>query len=572
MSVIDSLQIAAAVTACRAARTILRGLNRGGTSLPGRLAMWLRGDILALASEGVETILVTGTNGKTTTAGMLAHAMEEAGRSPLCNRSGANLLSGVTAEFVAAADLRGRPRRGQGEIGSRFRRRVEHGRPQWGQGAGNRNCPVHPADRDCARFAVIECDEGALRHVAPLLHPRVIVVTNLFRDQLDRYGEVMHTLEAVREGIRLAPEAVLCLNADDSLTASLAADLPNPVIWFGMEESAVREKLTSSSAAIKALQSGDSTAREKQAAVKTDFTGGEDSPERISDARYCIRCGAEYTYRYHTYAHLGDFLCPSCGYARPLPDVAVTSIDRIDTVGSRVHMRIPENGYSHQGNARKEKDAAPEYASQETVSSENDIPEYASQEISVRIALPAVYNIYNAAAALSAYLAAALPLQEILRGLADVHSSFGRMEHFTVGGVSVQMILVKNPAGCNQALDYLCALKDPCTIVLCLNDLDADGHDISWIWDVDYEKLSACGNIRRILVWGKRAEDMQLRLKYAGIPESSVQRIPEKDLKKLLGEIYHSREPVFILPNYTTMLPLRDALRKAAGKASFWKG
>lgn len=557
MSVIDSLQIAAAVTACRAARTILRGLNRGGTSLPGRLAMWLRGDILALASEGVETILVTGTNGKTTTAGMLSHAMEEAGRSPLCNRSGANLLSGVTAEFVAAADLRGRPRRGQGEIGSRFRRRVEHGRPQWGQGAGNRNCPVHPAARDCARFAVIECDEGALRHVAPLLNPRVIVVTNLFRDQLDRYGEVMHTLEAVREGIRLAPEAVLCLNADDSLTASLAADLPNTVIWFGMEESAVREKMTSSSAAIKALQSGDSTARQKQAAVKTDFTGGEDSPERISDARYCIRCGAEYTYRYHTYAHLGDFLCPSCGYARPLPDVAVTSIDRIDAAGSRVHMRIPENGYSHQGNARKEKDAAPEYA---------------SQEISVRIALPAVYNIYNAAAALSAYLAAALPLQEILGGLADVHSSFGRMEHFTVGGVSVQMILVKNPAGCNQALDYLCALKEPCTIVLCLNDLDADGHDISWIWDVDYEKLSACGNIRRILVWGKRAEDMQLRLKYAGIPESSVQRIPEKDLKKLLGEIYHSREPVFILPNYTTMLPLRDALRKAAGKASFWKG
>lgn len=608
MSVIDSLQIAAAVTACRAARTILRGLNRGGTSLPGRLAMWLRGDILALASEGVETILVTGTNGKTTTAGMLSHAMEEAGRSPLCNRSGANLLSGVTAEFVAAADLRGRPRRGQGEIDSRFSRRVMHGRLRRGQGAGNRNCPVHPADRDCARFAVIECDEGALRHVAPLLHPRVIVVTNLFRDQLDRYGEVMHTLEAVREGIRLAPEAVLCLNADDSLTASLAADLPNPVIWYGMEESAVREKLTSSSAAIKALQSGDSKAGEKetsssaakkalqagdsksrgkQGAVKTDFAEGEDPPERISDARYCIRCGAEYIYRYHTYAHLGDFRCPSCGYARPLPDVAVTSIDRIDAAGSRVHMRIPENGYFHQGNARKEKDAAPEYASQEkcpqksgpqteasqeTVSSENDIPEYASQEISVRIALPAVYNIYNAAAALSAYLAAALPLQEILRGLADVHSSFGRMEHFTVGGVSVQMILVKNPAGCSQALDYLCALKDPCTIVLCLNDLDADGHDISWIWDVDYEKLSACGNIRRIFVWGKRAEDMQLRLKYAGIPESSVQRIPEKDLKKLLGEIYHSREPVFILPNYTTMLPLRDALRKATGKASFWKG
>ena len=384
----------------------------------------------------------------------------------------------------------------------------------------------------------------------------MIVVTNLFRDQLDRYGEVMHTLEAVREGIRLAPEAVLCLNADDSLTASLAADLPNPVIWFGMEESAVREKLTSSSAAIKALQSGDSTAREKQAAVKTDFTGGEDSPERISDARYCIRCGAEYTYRYHTYAHLGDFLCPSCGYARPLPDVAVTSIDGIDIGGSQVHMRVRGRESVHR-----------EIVPQERVSKES-----VSQELPVRIALPAVYNIYNAAAALAAYTAARLPIQEILEGLAGVHSSFGRMEHFVIGGVSVQMILVKNPAGCNQALDYLCALEEPCTLVLCLNDLDADGHDISWIWDVDYEKLCGRGNIRRILVWGKRAEDLQLRLKYAGLQEKRIRRVPQRKLKKLLEAIYKSQVPVFILPNYTTMLPLRDALRRAAGKDSFWKG
>ena len=202
----------------------------------------------------------------------------------------------------------------------------------------------------------------------------------------------------------------------------------------------------------------------------------------------------------------------------------------------------------------------------------NDIPEYASQEISVRIALPAVYNIYNAAAALSAYLAAALPLQEILRGLADVHSSFGRMEHFNIGRVSIQMILVKNPAGCNQALDYLCSIKEPCSIVLCLNDLDADGHDISWIWDVDYEKLCGRGNIRRILVWGRRAEDLQLRLKYAGFEEKRIRRVPEKELKKLLDAIYKSEVPVFILPNYTTMLPLRDALRRAAGKDSFCKG
>ena len=537
MSVIDSLQIAAAVTACRAARTILRGLNRGGTSLPGRLAMWLRGDILALASEGVETILVTGTNGKTTTAGMLAHAMEEAGRSPLCNRSGANLLSGVTAEFVAAADLRVRPRRGQGEIGSRFRRRVEHGRPQWGQGAGNRNCPVHPADRDCARFAVIECDEGALRHVAPLLHPRVIVVTNLFRDQLDRYGEVMHTLEAVREGIRLAPEAVLCLNADDSLTASLAADLPNPVIWFGMEESAVREKLTSSSAAIKALQSGDSTARQKQAAVKKDFAGGEDSPERISDARYCIRCGTEYVYSFRTFAHLGGFRCPACGYARPDPDVEITSIDSMDYTGTRVHMRFEKRSVGM---------------------------------VPVNIAAPALYNIYNAAAAACSAQAAGISLQAVLKALASTSGAFGRMETFEPGGAAAQMILVKNPAGCNQALDYLCSLKKPYALILCLNDRDADGHDISWIWDVDYEKLCQHPFLQGIYVWGIRAEDLQLRLKYAGIPESRIRHIRKKET--LLMIIRGSKVPVFILPNYTAMLPLRELLQKETGKAEFWKG
>lgn len=500
MSGKDSLQIALAVTSCRFSRRILRGLNRGGTSLPGKLAMWFRRDILAVTSEGVETVLVTGTNGKTTTAAMLSHAMQEAGRAPLSNSSGANLLSGVTAEFAAAADLRGRPLRG-------------------------RKTPDQPADADMGSglYAVIECDEGALHHVAPLLHPRVIVVTNIFRDQLDRYGEVMHTLEAIREGIRLAPKAVLCLNADDSLVASLAADVPNPVIWFGMEETAVQER-----------QGGD----------------------RISDARYCIRCGTEYIYRYHTYAHLGDFRCPCCGYARPLPDVAVTSIDGIDAVESRVHMRIPGRESAHR----------------ETVPQERVSEESVSRELPVRIALPAVYNIYNAAAALAAYAALKLPLQEILKGLEHMKSSFGRMEHFNIGGVSIQMILVKNPAGCNQALDYLCSIEEPCSIVLCLNDLDADGHDISWIWDVDYEKLCGRGNIRRILVWGRRAEDLQLRLKYAGFEEKRIRRVPQKELKKLLDAIYRSEVPVFILPNYTAMLPLRDALRRAAGKDSFWKG
>ena len=469
------VRTALAVAACRLSRAALHGLGRGGTALPGRLAMRFRGDILSVTSRGVETVLVTGTNGKTTTARMLAHAMEKAGRPVICNRAGANLLSGVTAEFAAAADLCGRPRGKQ--------------------------------------YAVIECDEGALHQAAPLVQPRVIVVTNLFRDQLDRYGEVMHTREAILEGIRSVPGAVLCLNADDSLTASIALEVPNPVVWYGIEQNAVCRK----------------DGPEDQAAEK--FSG-------ISDARCCIRCGAEYTYRYRTYAHLGGYCCPACGFARPVPDVVVTAVDESGPAGSRVRMRMTAQ----------------------------------SADFSVRIALPALSNVYNAAAAVSAYTAVGLPRTEILAGLADVRTGFGRMERFEINGVSIQMILVKNPAGCGQALDYLCSLREACRVVLCLNDRDADGHDISWIWDVDYEQLAGQDNIRGFYVWGDRAEDMQLRLKYAGIDQDRIRLIPEKEKRRLLARISRGRTPVHILTNYTAMLSLRDLLSRAAGKDAFWKG
>lgn len=568
------VQTALAIAVCRISRAALRGLCRGGTSLPGRLAMRFREDILAVTSRGVETILVTGTNGKTTTAGMLAHAMEKAGRPAICNRSGANLLSGVTAEFAASADLCGRPG---------------------------------------GQYAVIECDEGALHQVAPLLRPRVIVVTNLFRDQLDRYGEVMNTLDAVREGIRSVPEAVLCLNADDSLTASLALDVPNPVVWFGIDETAVPEAGNSGRmpGPEGRAKEGDGLRAGNPAEAENVTAKGavqQDPPEEISDARYCIRCGAEYTYRFQTYAHLGDFCCPACGYARPVPDVAVTSIDGTWPDGSAVHMRVRKNTGnsfgkttgSNTGNSpgkttgnstgnsfgKTPGSAAPENEFRPAATpGANDCtaceagrapgrpgPGDLSREIPVRIGLPALYNIYNAAAALTAYSAAGLPLQEILDALADVHSSFGRMEAFCINGVQIRVILVKNPAGCSQALDYLCSIGEPFRVALGLNDRDADGHDISWIWDVDYEKLCSQSRIRGFYVWGDRAEDMQLRLKYAGADTGRIRLISGGDRKGLVARICHGRTPVYILPNYTAMLPLRDALRKAAGRDSFWKG
>ena len=449
-----------AVAACKFTRWVLRLAGRGGTALPGRAARIFAPDVLERVSDGMEIIVVTGTNGKTTTSRMIEHAITSAGRDCLANKSGANLLSGVTAEMTCNATWTGRPK---------------------------------------SHYAVIECDEGALKQVVPLIHPRVIVVTNLFRDQLDRYGEVMHTVNEIRAGIALVPETTLCLNADDSLVASLADGVSNRIVWYGI-----------------------------------DVPVGEQTAPSVSDARYCIRCGAPYEYRYHTYAHLGGFYCPACGYARKEADVAVTQIGKISAEGSSVRLRI------------------------------------GGEEYPAEIGLPAAYNIYNAAAAVCAFTAFGLPAGEVIRSLSDVHSSFGRMETFRVGGSRVQMILVKNPAGCSQALSYVASIEEEFNLILALNDRTADGHDISWIWDADYELLAQNVQIRRIVVSGDRAEDLALRLKYAGIPEERISL--QKDGGQLLSFCEESDLPTFILPNYTSMLALRRIFADATGGKDFWEG
>lgn len=478
-----------AVGACKASRSALRLLHRGGTTTPGRMAMKFDRNILETVSQGMDIIVVTGTNGKTTTSNMIEHALSGTGRDVLANKSGANLLPGVTAEFTSNATAFGKPKK---------------------------------------HFAVIECDEGALKQVVPRIHPKVIVVTNLFRDQLDRYGEVMHTLEEIRKGIKMVPDAVLCLNADDSLTASLALDVPNKVTYFGI-----------------------------------DCPIGEQKNVEISDARYCIRCGTEYEYDYHTYAHLGGFRCPKCGYRRIRPSVAVTEIEKVSSSGSVVRMRFGEDGNRNAGGA-EDRDG-----SLENVGPGCRIPS-AETEREVTIGLPAVYNIYNGVAAIAAYQAAGFDREEVIASLADVHSSFGRMETFRLGEVPIQMILVKNPAGCNQALSYLAGLGEDYQAVFCLNDRTADGHDISWIWDADYEKVCRDPHLKHAYVLGDRADDMRLRLKYADAEEGDIEKV--QDNAALIEKLKKSTVPVFILPNYTSMLSLRAALGAITGKQEFWKG
>ncbi len=451
------------VLACKGARSSLRVAKSGGTTLPGRAAMFFDKNILADVSQNMDIIVVTGTNGKTTTCNMLEQALSSTGVDVLANKSGANLLKGVTAEFCANANWKGVPKK---------------------------------------KYAIIECDEGALKQVVPLIKPKVILVTNLFRDQLDRYGEVTHTLEQIRMGVEKAPKSILCLNADCSLTASLAKDVPNKVVYYGI-----------------------------------DCPYGEQKEPEVSDAKYCINCGEEYKYEYHTYAHLGGFYCPKCGYKRSQTNTAVTAINKLSAKGTDVTM---------------------EFRSGDKVDTQN-----------VLISLPAIYNVYNAVGAVCAYTAAGFKREDILKSLSVTSSSFGRMETFDLDGVDVQMILVKNPAGCNQALTYVTSM-DEYEAVICLNDKTADGHDISWIWDAEYERLASDDSLKKLIVSGDRAEDIALRLKYAGLDESKIELI--KGWDNLVNAMKKSEYPVFVLPNYTSMLALRKTLAEVTGAEEFWKG
>ena len=450
-----------AILLCKLLRAFSRLVHRGGTAMPGRWALKVCPDLLARLSKNVDTVVITGTNGKTTSARIVEQAFVEQGLDYFANRSGANLLSGITTEFVMNCTLSGKMKKSR---------------------------------------AVIECDEAAAVKVFPQLHPRIVVVTNLFRDQLDRYGEVTHTLGIIRTAIESVPEATVCVNADCSLCSSLALSLPNRIVYFGIEKGAVPSR---------------------------------GKPE-LSDATHCIRCKTEYAYDYITYGHLGGFRCPKCGYARHAADYAVTDVIEQRSSGTTAAISI-----------RGEKRV-------------------------VEINLPALYNVYNAVGALAAAMEAGIDETSALRALASFQCGFGRMEAFRLGKADVRMMLVKNPAGCNQVIDYLENLHNRFVLAIFLNDRGADGTDISWIWDAEFERLnSIAGRIEKVIVSGDRAQDMRVRLKYAGIEDKNI--TVERDYEKLVTSLESLETDVCLMPTYTAMLELRGVMIRHCGGAEFWE-
>ena len=447
-----------AILLCKLVRLVLRLAGRGGTALPGKIALRVCPDMLSRLSRGVTAVMVTGTNGKTTTCRMLEQMLRDAGRDCFANRSGSNLERGIAADFAANANLFGRPKR---------------------------------------RFAVIECDEAAFRRVCGEVKPAVAVVTNIFRDQLDRYGEVTHTLAGIREGLTHSPETRVCLNADCSLTASLAPDAPDRVRFFGM-----------------------------------DAALGEAAA--VSDAPRCIFCGAEYEYDYHTFAHLGGFRCPKCGYHRQTPQVAVTKVLATGADSSDIILDI--FGHEHE----------------------------------VHVNLPGGYNIYNAAAEAAVAHVVGIDEQTAVSALSQFECGFGRAEQFKLGQAQARMMLVKNPAGFNQVINLIAHDEGNYKLAFLLNDRFADGTDISWIWDVDFEAL-ADQQVRftRVLVSGVRADDMALRLKYAGFAPERIEVIREYD--RLLTEIGSDETPAFLMPTYTAMFDLRGEISKHTDVKAFYE-
>lgn len=428
-----SLRAGFAVVAGRTAGAISRRLHLGGgTSVVGVVAQQVYPNIVNHLATQLEhgSVLITGTNGKTTTSSFMAAIVRDGGLRVWQNREGSNLVRGIASSLVIRALPSGNLRRSGRAI------------------------------------SILEVDEAALPQITAEVSPRVIVFTNLFRDQLDRYGEVDSVISHWQRAIKNLPETtILVLNADDPAIARLGEDFPGKVLYYGIDDPAL------------------------------DLHAQQDDENRIQviDTRACPRCGSEYEYDLRFYSHMGHYSCPKCGTSRPQPDVQATSV-QIDSF-DRLRVRVTAQDQPHD----------------------------------ITVPLPGLYNVYNALAAATAAVALGIAWEPITSGIEQFKPAFGRGERIQVDGRTLRLLLAKNPTGFNEVIRTLFSDSIPQQVLFVLNDNIADGRDISWIWDVDFERIA--GHSTRLTVTGTRALDLALRLKYAGIAEEHITIVPQHPLR-----------------------------------------
>ncbi len=475
-------RLGAALAAAKLTGVAIRRLGRGGgTAAPGLVADRLDPALLSKVAARLPggAVVVAGTNGKTTVSRMLADILEADGRRVAHNRSGSNLVRGVAAAFAERASLLGDPR---------------------------------------ADVGVIESDEAAFPEIVRRVRPRLVLLNNLFRDQLDRYGELNAIAARWRPALAALPAAAtVVVNVDDPTLAEISEGLAARRLPFGLAEPDPRHHLA--------------------------------ALPHAADAAVCRRCGHDLVYAALYSAHLGDWHCPNCGASRPPLAARGRDIhlDGVEALRLAVEV-VPAPGPSQDGESE-------------------------GRRLEIAVGVPGLYNAYNVVGAVAAASALGVAPATIVRALGGFRAAFGRIERVAFRGRTLVVALVKNPVGFNETLRMLtgggAGLAVPTLIAI--NDLDADGRDVSWLWDVDFEILAE--GEAPLATTGIRAADMATRLKYAGVPPERL-RLLDPDLAKGLAafvETVPEGGTAYVLPTYTAMLGLRRTLAQLGAIESFWR-
>lgn len=416
--------------------------GKKGSSTPGKFALKICPDMLRILSKKVifQTVCVLGTNGKTTTNNMIDMIIKYSGYKTVCNTVGANMLEGVATAFANSANI-----------------------------LGSLN----------ADYAVIEIDEASAKIVFNHISPDIIVITNLFRDQLDRYGEIDITIEHLTKAIKMAPNAKLLLNADDPLCYYFSTFNKNEYITYGISEK-VLEQLN-----------------------------------ETKEARFCQCCGNELSYTYYHYSQLGDYICSKCGFHRDSPNFSANNV-------------ICENKISFTLN----------------------------EKINIASNTYGFYNIYNMLAAIAVLDCLNIKIDHYSKAFLGYKPQIARMEEFNFNK-PVILNLSKNPAGFNQAISTIANDKRKKSVVIAINDNAQDGYDVSWLYDVDFERLIDCDNYA---VCGKRCYDMALRLFYANVCDNP--KIGQDPIPFAMDFLKSDSEVIYVLVNYTVIFDAQTKLLK----------
>lgn len=432
-----------AILVGKSSRWFLQTFLKGGSSLPGKLALKIDPNILDHLAKDYEVVVVTGTNGKTLTTALTVNILKQQYENVLTNPTGANMVQGIVSTFLSAKKHKGK------------------------------------------KFAVLEIDEASLSKVTTFIKPHLFVFTNIFRDQMDRYGEIYTTYQMIVDGAAKAPEAKILANGDSPIFNSL--DTVNERIYYGFDHKKDEEQM----------------------------------PHYNTDGILCPKCQHLLHYKMITYANLGKYYCPNCGFKRPDLTYRLTEITHMDNLSSS--FVVDKEAY--------------------------------------QIEVGGLYNVYNALAATSVAEFYGVAPEKIRKGLAYDEKVFGRQEVIQIGDKQCTLILVKNPVGLNQVIDLIGLTPEPFSLVSFLNANPADGIDVSWIWDGNHEALAHM-DIPKVITGGDRRKDMTLRLKVAGILPEKITEVLDyptaiSEIKKL------PTEKVYILATYTSVLQFRKELAQA---------